>query len=99
MPGPPRIDGHRQGDGQWRCGSRPAIQTHPPPSLRVGGPPSVEPVRMGEVTGLRRTWKAPEEPMDEPVTFEEFFEEQKDRLLRILSVITGSRAEAEDLAQ
>ena len=32
-------------------------------------------------------------------TFEEFFEEQKDRLLRILSVITGSRAEAEDLAQ
>ena len=32
-------------------------------------------------------------------TFEEFFEEQKDRLLRMLSVITGSRAEAEDLAQ
>ena len=51
------------------------------------------------MTGLRRTWKAPEKPMDEPVTFEEFFEEQKDRLLRMLSVITGSRAEAEDLAQ
>jgi RNA polymerase sigma-70 factor (ECF subfamily) len=54
---------------------------------------------MGEVTGLRRTWKAPDEPLDEPVTFDEFFEEQKDRLLRMLSVITGSRAEAEDLAQ
>ena len=34
-----------------------------------------------------------------PVTFESFFEDQKDRLLRILAVITGSRAEAEDLAQ
>jgi RNA polymerase sigma-70 factor (ECF subfamily) len=54
---------------------------------------------MEEVTDIRRTWKAPDEPLDEPPTFEEFFEEQKDRLLRILSVITGSRAEAEDLAQ
>ena len=35
----------------------------------------------------------------EPPAFESFFEEQKERLLRILSVITGSRAEAEDLAQ
>ena len=52
------------------------------------------------MTGLRRTWNAPDEPMDNELpTFEEFFEEQKDRLLRILSVITGSRAEAEDLAQ
>jgi RNA polymerase sigma factor (sigma-70 family) len=55
---------------------------------------------MGEVAGLRRTWKAPDEPMDnEHPTFEEFFEDQKGRVLRILSVITGSRAEAEDLAQ
>ncbi|MGH2555699.1 MAG: RNA polymerase sigma factor [Actinomycetota bacterium] len=51
------------------------------------------------MTGLRRTWTAPDELMDEPPTFAEFFEEQKDRLLRILAVITGSRAEAEDLAQ
>jgi RNA polymerase sigma-70 factor (ECF subfamily) len=35
----------------------------------------------------------------EPPAFESFFEEQKERLLRTLSVITGSRAEAEDLAQ
>jgi RNA polymerase sigma-70 factor (ECF subfamily) len=55
---------------------------------------------MREVAGVRQAWKAPGESMDvEPVTFEWFFEDQKDRLLRILSVITGSRAEAEDLAQ
>ena len=34
-----------------------------------------------------------------PMTFEEFFEFEKDRLLRVLSLITGNRAEAEDLAQ
>jgi RNA polymerase sigma factor (sigma-70 family) len=55
---------------------------------------------MGEVANLRPTWRAPDEAMDtEPPAFEPFFEEQKERLLRILSVITGSRAEAEDLAQ
>jgi hypothetical protein len=49
---------------------------------------------MGELAGLRRTWKAPDEPMDEELpTFEGFFEDQKERLLRILSVITGTRAE------
>ncbi len=49
---------------------------------------------------LRRTWNAPDEPMDNELpTFEAFFEDQKGRVLRILSVITGSRAEAEDLAQ
>src|SRR5918992_6114784 len=55
---------------------------------------------MGEVADLRSTWKAPLEAMDtEPPAFEWFFEDQKERLLRVLSVITGSRAEAEDLAQ
>lgn len=55
---------------------------------------------MGEVAGLRQRWKPPGESMDaEPVTFERFFDDQKERLLRILSVITGSRSEAEDLAQ
>jgi RNA polymerase sigma-70 factor (ECF subfamily) len=33
------------------------------------------------------------------VTFESFFEDEKDRLLRALYVITGSRGEAEELAQ
>jgi RNA polymerase sigma factor (sigma-70 family) len=32
-------------------------------------------------------------------TFEQFFEREQERLLRALSVITGSRREAEDLAQ
>jgi RNA polymerase sigma-70 factor (ECF subfamily) len=45
-------------------------------------------------------WKALDEAMaTEPVAFDSFFEEQKERLLRVLSVITGSRAEAEDLTQ
>jgi hypothetical protein len=49
---------------------------------------------------LRQAWNAPGESKDpEPPAFEGFFEDQKERLLRILSVITGSRAEAEDLAQ
>jgi RNA polymerase sigma-70 factor (ECF subfamily) len=34
-----------------------------------------------------------------PLNFEVFFEQEKERLLRILYVITGSRSEAEDLAQ
>jgi RNA polymerase sigma factor (sigma-70 family) len=54
----------------------------------------------GEAAYLRSMREAPLEAMDgELLSFESFFEEQKDRLLRILSVITGSRAEAEDLAQ
>ena len=35
------------------------------------------------MTGLRRAMKACDEAIDEPPTFEEFFEEQMDRLLRI----------------
>jgi len=55
---------------------------------------------MGDVADLRSTWKAPVDVVDtEPPAFESFFEEQKERLLRTLSMITGSRAEAEDLAQ
>jgi RNA polymerase sigma-70 factor (ECF subfamily) len=55
---------------------------------------------MRDVADVRPIWQAPDEAMTtEPPAFEPFFEEQKERLLRILSVITGSRAEAEDLAQ
>ena len=55
---------------------------------------------MGEMAPLRETWKASDGPMAvESLTFEAFFEDEKERLLRILCVITGSRAEAEDLAQ
>lgn len=56
--------------------------------------------RMGEVTDLWLTGKAPDGAIETaPPAFESFFEEQMERLLRTLSVITGSRAEAEDLAQ
>ena len=54
---------------------------------------------MGEVARLPRTWQAPEASMSTAHTFESFFEDEKDRLLRVLSVITGSTAEAEDIAQ
>jgi RNA polymerase sigma-70 factor (ECF subfamily) len=55
---------------------------------------------MENVADLRHPLAGPDDVVDaEPSTFEGFFEEQKERLLRILSVITGSRAEAEDLAQ
>ena len=55
---------------------------------------------MGGVVGIRQAWKdSGRSQAAEPGTFEGFFEDQKERLLRILSVITGSRAEAEDLAQ
>jgi RNA polymerase sigma-70 factor, ECF subfamily len=55
---------------------------------------------MGEVARLPGTWNASGErmPAEQP-TFEGFFEAEKDRLLRLLSVITGSRSEAEDIAQ
>src|SRR5690349_6713485 len=48
-----------------------------------------------------RTWEALDgvDEVSQPLTFEDFFEKEKDRLLRALSVITGSRREAEDLAQ
>ena len=51
------------------------------------------------MAGLGQASKAAGASMEESATFERFFEDQKERLLRVLSVITGSRAEAEDLAQ
>jgi RNA polymerase sigma-70 factor (ECF subfamily) len=55
---------------------------------------------MGEVADLRSMGEALVVAMEtELPAFESFFEEQKERLLRSLSLITGSRAEAEDLAQ
>jgi RNA polymerase sigma-70 factor (ECF subfamily) len=37
--------------------------------------------------------------MPRPGTFEEFFEVERDRLFRVLCLITGSRHEAEEIAQ
>jgi RNA polymerase sigma-70 factor (ECF subfamily) len=39
------------------------------------------------------------EMLGQPPTFEGFFDAQRDRLFRALCVITGSRSEAEDIAQ
>ena len=54
---------------------------------------------MNEVARLPEAWQAAQGDMDAPRTFESFFEDEMDRLLRALYVITGSRAEAEDIAQ
>jgi RNA polymerase sigma-70 factor (ECF subfamily) len=55
---------------------------------------------MGELAVSRGTWNAAQPAMaSESVSFEAFFTAESDRLLRILSVITGSRAEAEDIVQ
>jgi RNA polymerase sigma factor (sigma-70 family) len=57
---------------------------------------------MGEMVSMRRPWQAPDEPMSPkhpPLAFEPFFQDEKDRLLRALYLMTGSAGEAEDLAQ
>jgi RNA polymerase sigma-70 factor, ECF subfamily len=55
---------------------------------------------MREVDPRGRRSESPKQslPADQP-SFEVFFEQEMERLLRMLCVITGSRAEAEDLAQ
>jgi RNA polymerase sigma-70 factor (ECF subfamily) len=55
---------------------------------------------MEEMAQLSGRQEAPQEVSSHArLTFDEFFEAEKDRLLRALSVITGSLAEGEDLAQ
>ena len=55
---------------------------------------------MGDIADLRPTLHEPSEGIDTmPPAFESFFEDEKERLLRTLSIITGSSAEAEDLTQ
>jgi RNA polymerase sigma-70 factor, ECF subfamily len=56
---------------------------------------------MGEVARLPPTWQSHDEQMvrENSLGFDDFFETEKDRLLRILTVVTGSRQEAEDIAQ
>ena len=55
---------------------------------------------MGEVARIDQRRMAPRVSEGTgPVTFEDFFHAEKDRLLQVMSVITGSRAEAEDITQ
>lgn len=67
-------------------------------ALQVPAPPCVA-LTMREVARLPSTWHAPDALMTTAETFESFFEDEKDGLLRVFAVITGSRAEAEDIAQ
>jgi hypothetical protein len=56
---------------------------------------------MSEVVRLRRRWEAPDESMPpdrEHPSFEAFFDDEKNRLLQALAVITGSRGEAKELS-
>jgi RNA polymerase sigma-70 factor (ECF subfamily) len=55
---------------------------------------------MTEVAPGGSGWNdALESMVDEPPSFEEFFQAERDRLFRVLCVITGSRQDAEDLSQ
>ncbi len=55
---------------------------------------------MGGVAKREMEWNDALQPMvDEPVSFEEFFHLERDRLFRVMVVITKNRQEAEDISQ
>jgi RNA polymerase sigma factor (sigma-70 family) len=55
---------------------------------------------MGEIARLEGRWHAATGPMTaSAASFEEFFDAERDRVLRAFCVITASRAEAEDIVQ
>jgi RNA polymerase sigma-70 factor (ECF subfamily) len=55
---------------------------------------------MDEVAALEAGWNdAPQMMVDQPLSFEELFHLERDRLFRLMFVITKNRQEAEDLSQ
>ena len=55
---------------------------------------------MNDVAAPEAAWNdAPEMRVDPPASFEEFFHLERDRLFRVMFVITKNRHEAEDLSQ
>jgi RNA polymerase sigma-70 factor (ECF subfamily) len=55
---------------------------------------------MNDVAAREAAWNdAPEMRVDPPASFEEFFHLERDRLYRVMFVITKNRHEAEDLSQ
>ena len=55
---------------------------------------------MGELAGVEGPWNDAAATMaEQPLSFEDLFHGERDRLFRILCVITGSRQEAEDISQ
>ena len=65
------------------------------------GRPGLNPGVMVRQVRLRPRAPSAEIAQDDaaPVTFEEFFDAERDRLFRMLCVVTGSRHEAEELSQ
>ena len=53
---------------------------------------------MDQVVRARAGWNDAVSVTTAP-TFEEFFETERDRLMRVMSMVTGRRAEAEDIVQ
>lgn len=55
---------------------------------------------MDEVAALEAGWNdVPQMRVDQPASFEEFFHVERDRLFRVMFVITKNRHEAEDVSQ
>src|SRR5207249_4206060 len=54
---------------------------------------------MDEVAQRVPGWNDAAAVVDRPASFEEFFDLERDRLFRVMCVITGNRQEAEDLSQ
>lgn len=55
---------------------------------------------MGEIAAGAVGWNDGRATMaEEPASFDEFFNVERDRLFRVLCVVTGGRQEAEDLSQ
>jgi DNA-directed RNA polymerase specialized sigma24 family protein len=44
-------------------------------------------------------WNDAATVVHQPASFEEFFDLERDRLFRVMCVITGNRQEAEDISQ
>lgn len=54
---------------------------------------------MDDIARLDGTWNAAGRAMAGSQTFDAFFQDESDRLFRVLCVVTGSRSQAEDIGQ
>jgi RNA polymerase sigma-70 factor (ECF subfamily) len=54
---------------------------------------------MGELAGSEAPWNDAPAMAEQPASFEDLFHAERDRLFRVLCVVTGSRQEAEDISQ
>ena len=54
---------------------------------------------MEDIARLDGTWNAAGQAMSDTTTFDAFFEDESERLFRVLCVVTGSSSQAEDIGQ